>query len=309
MRSLHRLVRWLGVSEADMEKGQLRCDANVSVRPRGASEYGTRTELKNINSFRFVHRAIEHELVRQIRILESGGAVERETRLWDAAAGRSESMRSKEEVSDYRYFPDPDLPPLVVDDAMTEAIAAGLPELPAARLERFVRAYGLSFEEAYHLTSERELSDFLDAAVAVRGDPALARPLAGWIGGELTALLAGRPIGASPIAADALAELVALVHDGAISGKQAKEVFATMASGGERAAAIVERLGMKQISDEGALLPLAEKIVADNPKQAAQYRAGKDGLLGFFVGQLIKATGGQANPALASALMKRLLAS
>ena len=309
MRSLHRLVRWLGVSEADMEKGQLRCDANVSVRPRGATAYGTRTELKNINSFRFVHRAIEHELVRQIRILESGGTVERETRLWDANAGRSESMRSKEEVSDYRYFPDPDLPPLVVDEALKDAIAAALPELPSPRLERFMRAYGLSFEEAHHLTSERELGDYLDAAVAVRGDAALARPLATWIAGELTALLAGRGITASPIAPDALAELVALVHDGTISGKQAKDVFAVMGQGGERAAAIVERLGLKQISDEGALVPLAEQIIAANGKQVAQYRGGKEGLLGFFVGQLLKATGGQANPAVASALMKRLLAS
>jgi aspartyl-tRNA(Asn)/glutamyl-tRNA(Gln) amidotransferase subunit B len=309
MRSLHRLVRWLGVSEGDMEKGQLRCDANVSVRPRGADAYGTRTELKNINSFRFVHRAIEHEIVRQIRILEAGGAVERETRLWDANAGRSESMRSKEEVSDYRYFPDPDLPPLVVDEAMKAAIAAELPELPAARLERFMNAYGLAFDDAHHLTSERELGDYLDAAVAVRGDATLARGLAAWIAGELTALLAGRPITASPIAADALAELVGLIHDGTISGKQGKDVFAAMASGGERPAAIVERLGMKQISDEGALLAVAEKIVADNAKQVALYRAGKEGLLGFFVGQLLKATGGQANPQLASALMKRLLAS
>ncbi|HVV88567.1 MAG TPA: Asp-tRNA(Asn)/Glu-tRNA(Gln) amidotransferase subunit GatB [Kofleriaceae bacterium] len=309
MRSLHRLVRWLGVSEADMEKGQLRCDANVSVRRRGEDRLGTRTELKNINSFRFVHRAIEHEIVRQIRLLEAGGAVERETRLWDAAAGRSESMRSKEEVSDYRYFPDPDLPPLVVDGAMLRAVEEALPELPAAKLERFVREYGLAFDDAYHLTSERELSDYLDAAVRAGGDGALARPLAAWITGELTAALAGRPIGASPVAADALAELVALIADGTISGKQGKDVFAIMVERGERPAAIVERLGLRQISDEAALVPLAEKIVADNPKQVAQYRGGKEGLLGFFVGQLLKATGGQANPQVASALMKRLLAS
>ena len=309
MRSLHRLVRYLGVSEADMEKGQLRCDANVSVRRRGDPQLGTRTELKNINSFRFVHRAIEHEIVRQIRIIEGGGAVERETRLWDANAGRSESMRSKEEVSDYRYFPDPDLPPLVVDDALLRAVAADLPELPAARLERFVAVYGLAFDDAYHLTAERELADYLDAAVAVRGDDALARPLAAWIVGELTALLAGRPIAESPVGPAALAELVGLVVDGTISGKQGKDVLATMATSGEGAAAVVLRLGLRQISDEATLLPLAEKIVADNARQAALYRGGKDGLLGFFVGQLLKATGGQANPAVASALMKRLLAS
>jgi aspartyl-tRNA(Asn)/glutamyl-tRNA(Gln) amidotransferase subunit B len=215
-------------------------------------------------------------------------------------------------VSDYRYFPDSDLPPLVVDEAMKDAVAAGLPELPAVRLVRFMRAYGLSFEEAHHLTSERELGDYLDAAVAVRGDAGLARGLASWIAGELTALLAGRSIGESPIAADALAELVALVHDGSISGKQAKDVFAVMAqpgATGERPAAIVLRLGMKQISDEGALVPLAEKILADNARQVALYRAGKEGLLGFFVGALLKASGGQANPQVASALMTRLLAS
>ncbi len=309
MRSLHRLVRWLGVSEADMEKGQLRCDANVSVRRRGEDRLGTRTELKNINSFRFVHRAIEHELVRQIRILDSGGAVERETRLWDAVAGRSESMRSKEEVSDYRYFPDPDLPPLVVDGPTLHAIEAALPELPAARLERFVREYGLAFDDAYHLTSERDLGDYLDAAVATTGDGAQARPLATWIVGELAAMLAGRPIAASPVGPQALAELVALITDGTISGKQAKDVFATMVDSGERAPAVVERLGLRQISDEATLLPLAEKVIADNARQVALYRGGKDGLLGFFVGALLKASGGQANPAVASALMKRLLAS
>ena len=307
MRSLHRLVRYLGVSEGDMEKGQLRCDANVSVRRRGDQELGTRTELKNINSFRFVHRAIEHEIVRQIRIIESGHAVERETRLWDANAGRSESMRSKEEVSDYRYFPDPDLPPLVIDDATLAEVEAALPELPAARLGRFVAEYGLAFDDAYLLTAERDVADYLDAAVAVRGDRALARPLAAWIIGELTATLAGAPIGSSPVGPPMLAELIALIAGGTISGKQAKEVFATMLATGERAPALASRLGLRQISDEATLLPLATKIIEDNARQVEQYRSGKVGLLGFFVGQLLKASGGQANPTLASALMKRLL--
>ncbi len=307
MRSLHRLVRYLGVSEGDMEKGQLRCDANVSVRRRGEEPFGTRTELKNINSFRFVHRAIEHEIVRQIRIIESGGAVLRETRLWDATAGRSESMRSKEEVSDYRYFPDPDLPPLVVDGAMLRATLAELPELPAARLERFMRAYALAFDDAHQLTAERDLADYLDAAVAVSGDGAQARPLAQWMVGELTAVLAGRPIAESPVGPQSLAELVGLITDGTISGKQGKDVFAAMVATGERAPALVVRLGLRQISDEAILLPLAEQILADNVRQVALYRGGKDGLLGFFVGALLKASGGQANPTVASALMKRLL--
>ncbi len=307
MRSLHRLVRWLGISEADMEKGQLRCDANVSVRRRGEARLGTRTELKNINSFRFVQRAIEHEIARQIRVIGGGGQVERETRLWDADAGRSESMRSKEEVSDYRYFPDPDLPPLVVDEATLRAIADALPELPAPRLDRFVRDYRLSFDEAYHLTSERELADYLDAAVTAAGDPGRARLLAGWITGDLSAVLAGRSIAEAPVRPAALAELIGLIADGTISGKQAKDVFAEMVAHGEPAAAIVTRLGLRQISDEATLLPVAEDILARNQRQVASYRAGKDGLLGFFVGQLLKATGGQANPQLASALMKRLL--
>ena len=309
MRSLHRLVRYLGVSEGDMEKGQLRCDANVSVRRRGEERFGTRTELKNINSFRFVHRAIEHEIVRQIRIIEGGGAVLRETRLWDATAGRSESMRSKEEVSDYRYVPDPDLPPLVVDDAMLRATLAELPELPAARLERFMREYGLAFGDAHQLTAERELADYLDGAVAAGGDGGQARAIAAWMVGELTAVLAGRPIAESPVGPQALAELVLLITDGTISGKQGKEVFATMVATGESASALVERKGLRQISDEATLLPLAEKVLADNARQVALYRGGKDGLLGFFVGALLKASGGQANPTVASALMKRLLGS
>ena len=307
MRALHRLVRYLGVSEGDMEKGQLRCDANVSVRRRGEDRLGTRTELKNINSFRFVHKAIEHEIARQIRIIEGGGAVERETRLWDANAGVSQSMRSKEEVSDYRYFPDPDLPTLTIDGAMMRAVITSVPELPAARLERFMREYGLSFDDASTLTAERELADYLDAAVRAEGDGRLARPIANWILTELLRELAGRPIAEAPVAPAALAELVGLIADETISGKIAKDVFAKMIATGDGARAIVERDGLRQISDEGALRPLAEKIIADNPRQYGQYKAGKEGVIGFFVGQLMKATGGKANPQLASELMKKLL--
>ncbi len=307
MRALHRLVRYLGVSEGDMEKGQLRCDANVSIRRRGEDRLGTRTELKNINSFRFVQKAIEHEIVRQIRIVEGGGAVERETRLWDANAGVSQSMRSKEEVSDYRYFPDPDLPPIAIDGAMMKAVITTMPELPAVRLERFVREYGLAFDDAHTLTDERELADYLDAAVRAEGDGRLARPVANWILTELLAVLAGRPIAEAPVGPAELAELVGLIVDDVISGKIAKEVFATMCTTKERAKVIVERDGMRQISDEATLRPLAEKVINDNPRQVGQYKAGKDGILGFFVGQLMKATSGKANPRLSSELIKRLL--
>ncbi|MBZ0233408.1 MAG: Asp-tRNA(Asn)/Glu-tRNA(Gln) amidotransferase subunit GatB [Deltaproteobacteria bacterium] len=308
MRALHRLVRYLGVSEGDMEKGQMRCDANVSVRRRGEDRLGTRTELKNINSFRFVQKAIEHEIARQIRLLEEGGAVERETRLWDADAGTSAPMRSKEEIADYRYFPDPDLPPLAVDGATMRQVITSMPELPVPKLERFVREYGLTFDDAATLTDERELAEYLDAAVRSAGDGALARPLASFILTELLRVLGGRPITEAPVTPEALAELIGLVASDVISGKIAKDVFATMCKTGERAGFIVQRDDLRQISDASVLRPLCEKIIADNPKQVAQYRGGKDSLLGFFVGQLMKATEGKANPSLSADLMKKLLA-
>lgn len=307
MRALHRLVRYLGVSEGDMEKGHLRCDANVSVRRRGTEPFGTRTELKNINSFRFVHRAIEHEIARQVRLLEEGGAVERETRLWDANAGVSHPMRSKEDVSDYRYFPDPDLPPLAIDGEMMRAVIAAMPELPAVRLERFVREYGLSFDDADTLTAERELADYFDAAVRAASDGRLARLLANWILTELLAVMAGRPIAEAPVGPAALAELVGLIAENVISGKIAKDVFATMCATGDSARAIVERDGLQQISDETVLRELAAKVIYDNPRQVGQYKAGKESMFGFFVGQMMKLSGGKANPQLASELLRALL--
>jgi len=307
MRALHRLVRYLGVSEGDMEKGQMRCDANVSVRRRGEDRLGTRTELKNINSFRFVQRAIEHEIARQIRLIEDGGAVERETRLWDAEAGSSQPMRSKEEIADYRYFPDPDLPPLAVDGPTMRQVITSMPELPVPKLERFVREYGLAFDDAATLTGERELAEYLDAAVRAAGDGALARPIASFMLTELLRVLDGRPIATSPVTPVGLAELMGLVVSEVISGKIAKDVFATMCKTGESARFIVERDDLRQISDEAVLRPLCEQIIADNPRQAGQYRSGKDNLLGFFVGQLMKATQGKANPSLSAELMKKLL--
>jgi aspartyl-tRNA(Asn)/glutamyl-tRNA(Gln) amidotransferase subunit B len=309
MRALHLLVRYLGVSEADMEKGQMRCDANVSLRPRGATAYGTRTELKNINSFRFVHKAIEHEIARQAHLLDGGGRVVQETRLWDADAGRSHAMRGKEEAMDYRYFPDPDLPPLVVDDALLEAARADLPELPMARLDRFVAAYGLTLEDARTLIGDRALADWYDAAVAAYGDAAGARALANWTLSELRRELnrSGRGAGEAPVGPADLAALVRLVEDQVISGKIGKEVFAAMVATGEPPGVIVERQGLRQITDLGAIEALARQLVAAHPRQAEQYRAGKHGVLGFFVGQLLKASGGKANPQRASELLQRIL--
>jgi aspartyl-tRNA(Asn)/glutamyl-tRNA(Gln) amidotransferase subunit B len=310
MRALHQLVRYLGISDGDMEKGQLRCDANVSVRPRGQSELGTRAELKNINSFRFVQKAIEHEIARQIRVLESGGRVVQETRLWDAEAGLSRSMRSKEQAEDYRYFPDPDLPPVVVSGALLEAVRARLPELPVARWRRYVEAWGLGAEDARVLTAERSLSDFFDAAVAAYGDTGGARPLANWIQSELLRELHrdGRDVTACPIAPAHLAALVRLVDRGTISGKIAKQVFVEMYRTGDAPEVVIEREGLVQISDEATLEAIARGVIEANPGQVAGYRSGKTKLLGFFVGQVMKQTGGQANPQLVNQVLERLLA-
>ena len=308
MRSLHRMVRWLELSEADMEKGQMRCDANVSIRRRGDTALGTRTELKNINSFRFVQRAIQHEIARQIRIVEGGGAIERETRLWDADADQSFPLRSKEEANDYRYFPDPDLPPLAIPDRDIDAIRGALPELPAARWQR-LRALGLSADDARQLVATRALGDYLDAVVAaVPAQPKLA---ASWVLGELAAALNrdGIDIPASPMPPAALGELLALIADGTISGKIAKDVFERAWTSRDAPAAIVEREGLRQVSDAGAIEAIAAQVIAANPKQVEQYRAGKTGLLGFFVGQVMKASGGKANPQLASEAVKKLLGS
>ncbi|MEZ4398557.1 MAG: Asp-tRNA(Asn)/Glu-tRNA(Gln) amidotransferase subunit GatB [Kofleriaceae bacterium] len=308
LKALHRLVRYLGVSEGDLEKGHLRCDANVSVRPVGATALGTRVELKNINSFKFVRQAIEHEVARQIRILDGGGPIARETRLWDGAVGRSETMRGKEDVADYRYLPDPDLPPLHVDDATLAQAHAALPELPAARLARLMADHGLPFDDADQLTGDRALADYLDQAVAAAG-PALARPVAAWIINELGRELAGRSIGASPVGPAALAELVGAVEDGTISGTVGKEVLAAMVASGDGARAIIEARGLRQISDVDAVAAVAAQVIAANPRQVEQYRAGKTTLLAFFVGQVMKATGGKVNPKLASEHLERLLAS
>jgi len=308
MRSLHRLVRWLEISEADMEKGQMRCDANVSVRMRGEDRLGTRTELKNINSFRFVQNAIEHEIARQIRVIEDGGRVMRETRLWDADAGASATMRTKEEANDYRYFPDPDLPPLAVDGATMSAGLGGLPGLPAARFPRYV-AGGVAVDDARTLISDRALADYYDMTCRVHPGEGSGKTIANWLLHELLGALnaANVDIRVSPMQPHTLSELVRLVEDGTISGKIGKEVFAESFKTGEPPRSIVERRGVQQISDEAALWEIIDGVVTANPKQATDYANGKDGLFGFFVGQVMKQTGGRANPVMTNDLLHKRL--
>jgi aspartyl-tRNA(Asn)/glutamyl-tRNA(Gln) amidotransferase subunit B len=315
MRALRQLVRYLGISEGNMEQGHLRCDANVSLRPAGADWLGTRAELKNINSFKFVQRAIEHEIARQARILDGGGTIVQETRLWDADAGTSHPMRSKEEAEDYRYFPDPDLPPLVVSDELLARVRDELPELPAARCRRYVEGYGLPFDDARALSAERGLADFFDAAVAAYGagdaeaGRGAARSLGNWIQSELLRELNrdGRDVADCAVQPAQLAALVRLIDDGTISGKIAKHVFGVMYASGDDPGVIVEREGLVQITDADAIEALAQRIIDANPGQAQAYRGGKEQLLGFFVGQVMKETRGKANPAAVNEVLRRLL--
>jgi aspartyl-tRNA(Asn)/glutamyl-tRNA(Gln) amidotransferase subunit B len=308
MRSLRQIVRYLGISEGDMEKGHLRCDANVSIRPRGSESFGTRAELKNINSFKFVEKAIEHEIARQIAVVESGEAVVQETRLWDSDAGVSRSMRGKEEAMDYRYFPDPDLPPLLVSGELLEEVRGELPELPAAAHSRLLDV-GLASDDASALTADQTLLAFFDEALAALGNDEHARLVASWILVELQGLLnkESRSVADSPVSASALAELVGLIADDTISGKIAKKVLPMMLESGERARTIVDREGLVQITDTGAIEAMIDEIVAANPKQVEQYRGGNEKLLGFFVGQVMQKTQGQANPKIVNQLLRKKL--
>ena len=309
MRQLNRLVRYLGISEGDMEKGQMRCDANVSVRRRGEDRLGTRTELKNINSFRFVQKAIEHEFLRQVRILEDGGTVAQETRLWDADQGASFTMRTKEEANDYRYLPDPDLPPLVVDGPTMATVMRSMPELPMAKIDRYQREYGLREPEARQLVAERPLADFFDEAVRAHGSAQSARTIASWVANELVGALnaAVKPIEQSPVTPAHIASLVRLIENDTISGKMAKDVFDKTFATGQAPEAIVEREGLRQISDPMEIERVARAVLAANERQVAAFRAGKDSLFGFFVGQVMRDTGGRANPQVTSDVLRRLL--
>ncbi len=307
MKKIHTLVRYLEICDGNMQEGSFRCDANVSVRHKGRTEFGTRCEIKNLNSFRFVERAINYEVARQIEVIEGGGSIVQETRLYDSGRDETRPMRSKEEANDYRYFPDPDLLPVELDDAFVEDVRALLPELPDAKATRFAREHGLSEYDAGVLTASRELADYFERVVAAVREPKLA---ANWVMGELSGFLNrdGLEIDASPVGADALAGLLRRIVDGTISGKLAKDVFESMWSDRAEADAVIETRGLRQITDAGAIERVIAGVMAANPGQLADYRSGKDKLLGFFVGQVMKATGGKANPAQVNELLKRMLA-
>ncbi|WAK01775.1 Asp-tRNA(Asn)/Glu-tRNA(Gln) amidotransferase subunit GatB [Methylobacter sp. YRD-M1] len=304
MRKLHELVRYLGICDGNMQEGSFRCDANVSVRPKGQQAFGTRAEIKNINSFRFVEKAINYEIERQIDLIESGGEVVQETRLYDADKDQTRSMRSKEEANDYRYFPDPDLLPVVVDEAFKAQVKATMPELPDAKKQRFKDQYGLDDESTAILTSSRPLADYFEAVV--KESACEARICANWVTGDLSAALnrSGLEITDSPVSHERLAGLLARISDNTISGKIAKQVFEEMWQGTASADEIIEAKGLKQITDTGAIEAIIDKIIANNPEQVEQYRSGKDKVFGFFVGQVMKEMQGKANPGEVNKMLK-----
>ncbi len=308
LRKIHTIVRYLGISDGNMAEGSFRCDANVSVRPRGQKELGTRSELKNLNSFRFIEKAINFEIERQIELIEEGGKVVQETRLYDSDKDETRSMRAKEEANDYRYFPDPDLLPVEIDAAYIDAVRDTLPELPDAKQHRFIDEYGLKDEDASILTTSRALADYFEAAAAA--GTTKAQVVANWVMGDLSAALNrdGVQIEASKIAAADLAGLLDRIADNTISGKIAKEVFDAMWAGEGTADDIIEARGLKQITDTSAIEAVVDKVIAANPSQVAEYRSGKDKLIGFFVGQVMKETGGKANPGQVNATLKKKLA-
>ncbi|HEX4300237.1 MAG TPA: Asp-tRNA(Asn)/Glu-tRNA(Gln) amidotransferase subunit GatB [Gammaproteobacteria bacterium] len=306
LKKLHSLVTYLGICDGNMQEGSFRCDANVSVRKKGETKFGTRAELKNINSFRFVEKAINFEVQRQIELIEGGGKVVQETRLYDSDKDETRSMRAKEEANDYRYFPDPDLLPLDIAPELIEEVRKSLPELPDAKKQRFMASYGLSAYDAGLLTAGRDLADFYEAVVKESGDGKLA---ANWVMGEFSAALNkdGKEIAASPVSATLLAGMLKRIHDNTISGKIAKEVFEAMWAGEGDADSIIGKKGLKQITDSGALEKAIDEVMAANPAQLADFRAGKDKLFAFFVGQVMKTTKGRANPAQLNDLLQKKL--
>jgi aspartyl-tRNA(Asn)/glutamyl-tRNA(Gln) amidotransferase subunit B len=292
---VRQALSWVGASDADMEKGNLRCEANVSVRRIGDENFGTKVELKNLNSVRFMQRAIEFEIERQIALIESGGRVTQETRLWDERAAETRVMRSKEEAHDYRYFPEPDLPPLAISKELIESVRESLPELPDARRKRFIEEYGLSYNDAAQLVSNRALADYYEQTAKATGDPRIA---ANWIRSELLREMEAAGIAAdnSPVSPEELAALLRLITEDKISGKQGKEVLVEMFATGKTAANIIEARGLVQLSDTSEIDAIIEQVMAASPQQLEQYRAGKETLFGFFVGQVMKASKGKANP-------------
>ena len=311
LRKIHSIVTYLGISDGDMSQGSLRCDANVSIRPKGQEEYGTRAELKNINSFRFVERAIKTEVLRQIELIEDGGKVKQETRLYDSDKNETRPMRSKEEANDYRYFPCPDLLPVHVEQSVIDELLASMPELPDAKRQRFEEEFGLSAYDAGLLTGERPVADYFEAVASSAGDAKLA---ANWVNGELSAALnrENLAISASPVTAEQLGGLIQRIRDNSISGKIAKQVFdALWNKEGDSADAIIDSKGLKQVSDSGALGAMVDEVLAANPEQVEQFRGADEGkrkkMLGFFVGQIMKASKGQANPGVINSLLNEKL--
>ncbi len=312
-KALHSLVVWLGICDGNMQEGSFRCDANVSVRPLGQQEYGTRCEIKNLNSFRFLEEAINYEVRRQIELIEDGGKVVQETRLYDPDRKETRSMRSKEDAQDYRYFPDPDLPPLVIAQEWIERVKASMPELPGAMRERFVRDYGLPEYDAAVLTQSKAMAGYFEAVVAKAGKEQ-AKPAANWLMGDVSSTLnrAGVDIDAAPVSTEQLALLLQRIADGTISNKIAKEVFAAMweAPSDQPTLAddIIEAKGLKQISDSGALEKIVDEVLAANAKSVEEYRSGKEKAFNALIGQAMKATRGKANPAQLTELLKKKLA-
>ena len=309
LKKLHALVRYLEICDGNMQEGSFRCDANVSVRPVGQKEFGTRAEIKNLNSFRFVEKAINFEVERQIDLIGSGGKVKQETRLYDSVKDETRSMRSKEEANDYRYFPDPDLLPLEITEGFIAEVRTTLPELPDAKRDRFKTEFGLGDYDATVLTATRELADYFELVTAEAGGD--AKLSANWVMGDLSGALnkAGLEIDQSPVEAQRLAGLIRRISDDTISGKIAKQVFEALWESQDTADQVIEKQGLKQITDSGAIEAIIDQIIANNPEQLAQYRSGKDKLFGFFVGQAMKATQGKANPQQLNDLLKAKLNS
>jgi aspartyl-tRNA(Asn)/glutamyl-tRNA(Gln) amidotransferase subunit B len=306
LTELKQIMQFIEVSNCDMEKGQLRCDANVSVRLRGAAQFGTKAEVKNLNSFRFLKQALDYEIVRQIAVVESGGEVVQETRLYNPDAGETASMRSKEHAHDYRYFPEPDLVPLRVSGEWLAELRSAIPELPAVKRARFIDAFGLREYDADVLTQSRAISEYYERAAAAAGDPRVA---ANWVMGDVAAALKsdGRDFSESPVSPESVGELIRLMREGEISGKLAKDIFGKMYTTGDSPRAIIEREGLRQITDTSALEKIVDEAIAASPKQVEQYRAGKTTVLGYFVGQVMKASRGQANPAAVNDMLRRKL--
>jgi aspartyl-tRNA(Asn)/glutamyl-tRNA(Gln) amidotransferase subunit B len=309
MKKIHELVRYLEICDGNMQEGSFRCDANVSLRPKGQEKFGTRTETKNVNSFRFVERAINFEIERQMDVLEGGGEVAQETRLYDADKNETRPMRSKEEANDYRYFPDPDLLPLEIEAAFIDAARADLPELPDVKRDRFMSQYGLSRYDAGVLTAGREMADYYERTVEASGGE--GKLAANWVMGELSGLLnkEGLDITDSPVDPSMLGGMLKRIQDNTISGKIAKQVFEAMWAGEGDADTVIEKKGLKQITDVAAIEKIIRDVLENNPKQVEQYRQGQEKLLGFFVGQVMKATQGKANPGEVNKLLKKLLSS